>query len=72
MMPVDAASNMPMMVTVTANPPRTRPNNWVNLAIICSAMPERSSIRPMKMNMGNATSTQFCMVFHRSSTASDT
>ncbi len=61
-----------MIVTVTAMPPLTRPNNWVKLAIICSAMPDRSSIRPMKMNMGRATSTQFCMVFQRSSMASDT
>ena len=57
-MPVEAASRMPIMTTATPNPPRKRPNNWMKLSIRRSAIPERSSIRPMKMNMGSATSTQ--------------
>ncbi len=59
-MPVDAASSTPMITTVSANPPRSRPKTRTKLVISTSATPERSSIWPMKMNMGKATSTQFC------------
>ena len=59
MMPVDAASSTPIRVTVTARPPRMRPNNWTKFSISRSAMPDRSSISPMKMNMGRATSSSF-------------
>ncbi len=72
MMPVEAASSTPISVTVTARPPRTRPNNWVKFSIICSATPERSSIRPMKMNMGSATRTQLVMVYQMSSVMIET
>ena len=61
MMPVDAARMMPMVVTVTARPPRTLPKRFCMECIIFSAMPERSSIRPMKINIGRATRTQLSM-----------
>ena len=61
MIPVEAARMMPMVVTVTASPPRTLPKRFCMECIIFSAMPERSSIRPMKMNMGKATRTQLSM-----------
>ena len=61
MMPVDAARMMPMAVTVTARPPRTFPNRLCMERIRFSAIPDRSSINPMKMNMGKATRTQLSM-----------
>lgn len=48
-----------MMTTVSASPPRSRPKTRTKLLIRRSATPERSSIWPMKMNIGRATSTQF-------------
>ncbi len=70
MIPVEAASRMPIRATVTAIPPRTRPNSLTKLFISWPAMPERSSIRPMKMNIGRATRTQFFMTSQiRSTTA---
>ena len=68
MMPVLAASNTPMSVTVTASPPRMPPNSREKLTMSSLAMPERSSIRPMNMNMGSATITQFSMTFQERST----
>ena len=58
MMPVEAANTMPITVTATASPPRTGPNRACMRDIMFSAIPERSSIRPMKINMGKATRTQ--------------
>jgi hypothetical protein len=46
-MPVDAASSRPMITTVIASPPRSRPKTLTKFVIRFSAMPERSSIRPM-------------------------
>ena len=40
MMPVEAARIMPIMVTVTARPPRTLPKRFCMAFIIFSAMPE--------------------------------
>ncbi len=58
--PVEAARRTPMITTVSASPPRSRPKTRTKLVISVSATPERSSICPMKMNIGRATSTQFC------------
>ena len=54
-MPVEAASSMPTSTTVTAYPPRNGPSTRTRLCISRSAMPERSSMMPMKMNSGRAT-----------------
>ena len=45
--PVDAASSTPMMQTTIAMPPRMRPKSFTKFCIICSAMPDLSSITPM-------------------------
>ena len=71
MMPVDAASRTPITVTVIANPPRTGPSRRANPLSRPRAMPERSSSTPMKMNMGNATITQFSMTSQMRSTLID-
>ena len=70
MMPVEAASRMPMSVTVTASPPRTRPKTREKFTIRSLAIPDRSSIRPMKMKSGSATSTQLFIVSQMRSTTS--
>ena len=62
MIPVEAARMMPMAVTVMASPPRTVPKRRCMEVISRSATPLSSSIRPMKMNIGRATSTAFDMV----------
>lgn len=62
MMPVEAARITPMMVTVIASPPCTLPNRFCMVFIMPSAMPDRSSIRPIKMNMGIATRTQLSII----------
>ena len=59
--PVAAASRMPMRVTLMASPPLTLPNRSCMANIIFSAIPERSSISPMKMNRGRAISIQLYM-----------
>ena len=71
MMPVVAASSTPISVTVMASPPRTPPNSRAKLVIRLLAIPDRSSSRPMRMNMGSATITQFSMTFQMRSTVSD-
>ncbi len=70
-MPVDAASSTPISVTVTARPPRTPPSRRTKFVMSVAAMPERSSIRPMKMNIGSATSTQLCITSQMRSTVID-
>jgi hypothetical protein len=45
--------------TESARPPGNRPSSREKSIISRSATPERSSMSPMKMNMGKATSTQF-------------
>ena len=68
MMPVEAASNTPITVTVMASPPRTGPRSRANPVNRLRAMPDRSSNTPMKMNMGKATMTQFSMTSQMRST----
>jgi hypothetical protein len=58
-MPVEAASRMPISTTASARPPRNRPKSCTKLTISFSVTPERSSISPMKMNIGRATRIQF-------------
>ena len=71
MMPVEAASSTPMMVTVMARPPRTGPKRRANPVSRLRAIPERSSRMPMKMNMGSATITQFSITSQMRSTVMD-
>ena len=56
---------------VTANPPPMPPNSRAKLVISRLAIPERSSIKPMKTNMGSATITQFSITFQMRSTVID-
>ena len=67
-MPVVAESNIPMTATVTAMPPFTLPNSLTKFSINRCATPERSSIKPIKMNIGNATSTQLFITSQMRST----
>ena len=55
--PVDAASNAPTITTEIARPPLSFPNKKAIVRNICSAMPDFSSIIPMKTNKGTAKST---------------
>ncbi len=57
--PVLAASKIPMNTTQIAKPPRIRPNICCIAVIIRSAIPLRSRSRPIKINIGNATSSGF-------------
>ena len=51
---------MTHMTTVpTASPPGSRRVQRCTASNSCSAIPERSSIAPMKMNSGTAASTKF-------------
>ena len=47
------------------------PNSRAKLVISRLAIPERSSIKPMKTNMGRATITQFSITFQTRSTVID-
>ncbi len=67
-MPVEAASKMPMTMTVRPKPPLMPPNTFTKFRIMVSATPERSSIRPMYTNMGNDTKTQLDMMASKRST----
>jgi len=60
-MPVEAASNAPTRITEMPKPPRIRPKSRPIVVNSCSAIPDRSSITPMKMNKGTATSTSLVM-----------
>ena len=59
MMPVAAAKIVPIKVTASAKPPRTRRSTMPSVLRRSSATPDCSSMVPMKMNMGTATSTGF-------------
>ena len=59
--PVDAASSAPTITTEMPSPPGRWPKTLLMVVSSCSAMPERSSITPMKMNSGTATSTSLVM-----------
>ncbi len=63
MMPVVAAMMVPMSVTESASPPGTRRVNTCRQFKRSFATPDFSSIVPMNMNMGMATSTGFSMVW---------
>ena len=54
--PVEAARMAPTITTEKPRPPRRRPKSWPMVTSRLSAMPERSSTSPMKMNSGTATS----------------
>ena len=58
MMPVVAARIVPMTVTASASPPGVRRSTTWRQYSRLEATPERSSIVPMKMNIGIATSTR--------------
>ena len=61
MIPVLAASMAPISATVTAMPPRTLPNSsWVEVSKR-SAMPDLSSMLPIKMNVVPAMRIQLVM-----------
>ena len=55
--PLAAASSVPTMATEMPSPPRSEPNSRPMVSSRSSAMRERSSITPMKMNSGMASST---------------
>ena len=57
--PVVAASSAPTKITAKARPPRTGPKSWPMVSSRSSAMPDRSSISPMKVKNGIASSTSF-------------
>ena len=59
--PLAAASSVPTMTAEMPNPPRSVPNRRPIVSSKSSAMRERSSITPMKMNSGIASSTSFVM-----------
>ncbi len=59
-MPVDAAMMVPSSVTAIASPPGMRRVSNCSVCSRSSATPLRSSMVPMKMNIGIATSTWFC------------
>jgi hypothetical protein len=59
--PVDAASSAPTAMTEKARPPRRVPKTCPMVVSSSSAMFERSSTVPMKMNNGTATSTSLVM-----------
>ena len=59
MMPVIAASTVPMMVTASASEPATFLSRTWTQKSRSWATPLRSIITPMKTNAGTATSTRF-------------
>ncbi len=59
--PVEAASSAPTITTEMPSPPRMLPKSRPIVMRSFSAIPDRSSITPMKMNKGTATSTSFVM-----------
>ena len=61
-MPVEAASTVPTRTTEIPRPPRMSPKSRPMVTSSCSAMPDRSSIIPMKMKSGTATSTSLSMM----------
>ena len=60
--PVEAASRAPTSTTEIPSPPRRLPKSLPMVVSNASAMPVRSSITPMKMKSGTATSTSLVMV----------
>ena len=68
MIPVDAASKTPIVVTDIASPPGTRSSSVAKFSSSLPARPDFSSMIPIKMNIGSATSTQLFMTSHIRST----
>ena len=60
--PVVAASRAPTRITAMAKPPRRGPNSWPMVSSKSSAMPLRSSIKPISVKNGMANSVSFCMM----------
>ena len=60
--PVVAASSAPTKITASARPPRMGPNTWPTESSRSSAMPLRSSTRPMKVKKGTASSVSLAMM----------
>jgi hypothetical protein len=59
MIPVVAAMMVPMIVTTSASPPGTLASSRLRQRSSAPATPDRSSIVPMKMNIGTATRIRF-------------
>ena len=59
--PLAAASSVPTITTEMPSPPRSVPNRRPMVSSRSSAICERSSITPMKMNSGTASSTSLVM-----------
>ena len=59
--PLAAASSTPTTITEKPRPPGSAPNSRPMVSNKSSAMRERSSITPMKMNSGMASSTSLLM-----------
>ena len=59
--PVEAASKTPINTIDIASPPLVFPNNLDKSVIRSSAIPDLSIIIPIKINIGNATRTQFAI-----------
>ncbi len=57
--PLAAASRVPTIAAEIASPPRNAPNSRPMVSSNSSAMPERSSITPMKTNSGMASRMSF-------------
>ena len=62
MMPVVAAITVPISVTDSASPPGTRRSSTCSACSRSFATPDFSSIVPMKMNIGTATSTRLSTI----------
>ena len=60
--PVVAASSAPTKITASARPPRIGPNTCPTVSSRSSAMPLRSSTRPIKVKKGTASSVSLAMM----------
>src|SRR3990167_8118972 len=60
--PVVAASRAPTRITAMARPPRSGPKSWPMVSSKSSAMPLRSSTRPISVKNGMASKVSFCMM----------
>ena len=60
--PVVAASMAPTNTTAIARPPRSVPKSWPMVSSRSSAMPERSSTRPISVKNGTASSVSLEMM----------
>ena len=60
--PVVAASNAPTNTTDIAKPPRIRPNKRPIVSNNCSAIPDFSSMTPIKTNNGTANKVKLVMM----------